>query len=252
MKRIAALAITIPVLLAQGERTPQRAVTAVRHWGSAESTRVAIEVTGDFKYRSDRLHNPERIYFDILDAYPRIGSRRFYTETVVDKFLQKVRVAETVPGVTRVVLDLADSVEVSTSQLANPNRLIIELRPGTAPTIPTETSPVSVPKPSPPPVVQPKAPPVIKAEATSKLPPPPAAIRSEPPTAVQAKTPALVKNDAGTPPVVTAEPSKSQMAPEIAEKSAEPSKPVETPKIAEPAKSASKTAAAEAGKAARH
>src|SRR5438270_11284967 len=145
MKRIAALAITIPVVLPQGERTPQRAVTAVRHWAGADSTRVAIEVTGDFKYRSDRLHNPERLYFDILDAYPRIGGRRSYTEMVEDKLLHKLRVAETLPGVTRVVLDLADSVEVSTSQLANPNRLMIELRRAAAPGIPPETSRVSVP-----------------------------------------------------------------------------------------------------------
>jgi hypothetical protein len=35
-------------------------------------TRVAIEVSGEFQYRSDRLHNPERIYFDILNARPHL------------------------------------------------------------------------------------------------------------------------------------------------------------------------------------
>ena len=59
--------------------------------------------------------------------------------------MQRVRVAETNPGTTRVVFDLAGPVEISTSQLSSPHRLIIEVRAGngpTIPTIPTEAIPV--------------------------------------------------------------------------------------------------------------
>src|ERR1700733_12326721 len=35
-------------------------VTAVRFWSLGEVTRVAIEVSADFKYRSDRLPDPAR------------------------------------------------------------------------------------------------------------------------------------------------------------------------------------------------
>ena len=85
MKLMAALAVSVSLLVAQTERPALHSVTAVRHWSLSGVTRVAIEVSGDFQYRSDRLHNPERIYFDILDARPRIDSRRFYSEDLDDK-----------------------------------------------------------------------------------------------------------------------------------------------------------------------
>ena len=100
-------------------------------------TRVAIEVTGSFQFRTDRLHNPERVYYDILNARPSIESRRIFSETIDDKLISRVRVAETLPGVTRIVLDLSGMVEAAASQLTNPNRLVIELRAGAQPVIPT-------------------------------------------------------------------------------------------------------------------
>lgn len=172
MKRIAALAISIPVLMAQSDRSPLHSVTAVRHWSMSDVTRVAIEVTGEFKFRSDRLHDPERVYYDILGSRPHFEGRRFYSESVTDQFLKRIRVAETVPGVTRIVLDLSGGLDVGTSQLSNPNRLIVELRPAkdTPPTIPTATpaapkSPVLPPGIVTDPTTPPKPPPVVRAEA---------------------------------------------------------------------------------------
>jgi N-acetylmuramoyl-L-alanine amidase len=180
MKLIAALAISVTAiavtaLLAQPERAPLRSVNAVRNWTLADISRVAIEVSGDFQFRSDRLHDPERVYFDILNSRPRLGgeSKRFYSIEPDDKLVKRIRVAETNPGVTRVVLELAASVEVSTSQLSNPNRLIIELRSGTV--APPETIP------APPSVRLAAAPlPAIPVAAVAKL---PAVIKAEPPKA---------------------------------------------------------------------
>ncbi|MGA2271744.1 MAG: N-acetylmuramoyl-L-alanine amidase [Bryobacteraceae bacterium] len=170
---MAALAVSVSMLVAQTERSALHTVTAVRHWSLSGVTRVAIEVSGDFRFRSDRLHNPERIYFDILDARPRIDSRRFYSEDVDDKLVKRIRAAETAPGVTRVVLELGGEVEATTSQLANPSRLIIELRgaapgpatlPETAPALPASVKPA-------PPKVEPPAPvkPPVKAAASGDL-----------------------------------------------------------------------------------
>jgi N-acetylmuramoyl-L-alanine amidase len=175
MKLIAALAVSVSMLVAQTERPALHSVTAVRHWSLRGVTRVAIEVSGDFRFRTDRLHNPERIYFDILDARPRINSRRFYSEDLGDKRVERIRAAETEPGVTRVVLELSGDVDATTSQLANPNRLIIELR-GAAPrpaTLP-ETAPAlpAAVRPSPPRV----EPPAPKAE----VPAPPVALPAPP------------------------------------------------------------------------
>src|SRR5215471_13026096 len=130
MKAVAGVAVLIPVLAAQSARAPLHSVTAVRHWTVGEITRVAVEISGEFQFRTDRLHNPERVYFDILDARPRIDGRRLFSEEVSDKLLKRIRVAETAPGIARVVLELADNAESQTSELINPNRLIIELRAG--------------------------------------------------------------------------------------------------------------------------
>ncbi len=193
MKWMAALSVSVLALAAQTERPALRSVTAVRHWSVSDATRVAIEVSGEFHFRTDRLHGPERVYYDILDARPRIGSRRFFSEQVDDKRLARIRVAETTPGVTRVVLDLADSVEATTSQLANPDRLIIELRSFPAQTVPAEpTAPETVPPLNPaaaPPALlkpQPLRPPPELPE-----PPKPAAIRTAGPVAL-GQTPAAV------------------------------------------------------------
>jgi N-acetylmuramoyl-L-alanine amidase len=162
MKLIAALAVSVPLLVAQTDRPALHSVTAVRHWSLSGVTRVAIEVSGDFRFRTDRLHNPERVYFDILDARPRMNSRRFYSEDLDDKLVKRIRAAETVPGITRVVLELNGDAAATASQLANPNRLIIEVRgaaPG--PATPPEAVPAlpAVVAPSPP-KVEPPAPPV--------------------------------------------------------------------------------------------
>lgn len=126
--------IPLLALLAAGPRGQARAeelrsVTAVRCWSLSEVTRVVIEVSGDFSFHAERAHDPERIFFDVFHSRPRIEGRRFYAKSVDDKLVKKVRVAETLEGVTRVVLDLQSNADYTASQLSNPDRLVVELRP---------------------------------------------------------------------------------------------------------------------------
>ena len=107
MRRISAVTLWTALLFAQADNPGIRTVSAVRHWSLGDVTRVAIEVSADFTFRTDTLHNPERVYFDILNSKPRMGQRLMYTETLDDPRVKRLRVAETTPGVTRVVLDLA-------------------------------------------------------------------------------------------------------------------------------------------------
>jgi N-acetylmuramoyl-L-alanine amidase len=135
MRPVVALAFGVTVLAAQTGKPAPHSVTAVRHWSLGSVTRIAVEVSGEFQYRSDRLQNPDRIYYDILNARPNFDNKRLYTEDPVDALVKRIRVAETLPGVTRVVLDLAEGVEAGTSVLSSPDRLIIELRSGPPPTV---------------------------------------------------------------------------------------------------------------------
>lgn len=104
------------------------AVTGVRFWTLGDVTRVVVEVSGEFDYRGERLVAPDRIYFDILASRPRLAGDAVPVVKVGDGLLRQIRLAETKPGVTRVVLDLAGPAEYSAAQLANPSRLIVELR----------------------------------------------------------------------------------------------------------------------------
>ncbi|HEY1336649.1 MAG TPA: N-acetylmuramoyl-L-alanine amidase, partial [Bryobacteraceae bacterium] len=211
MKTIAALAAFASVLAAQAGRSASHTVNAIRHWSLADASRIAIEVSGEFEFRTDRLHQPERVYFDILDARPRLGAQRIYSEQIGDKFVQRVRVAETQPGITRVVLDLTSDVEIATSQLTAPHRLMIELRAFAGPATPTQTptaapaAPASIP---PAPVIKTEPP---KIDLPSPKPPPKALTKPE-----VAET-------------VTAEPNKSELAAK--------STPLAEPPVIEPARS---------------
>ena len=115
-------------------------VTAVRFWSLGDVTRVAIEVSSDFRYKSERLANPERLFFDIAGARPQMVSKGMHVIAVGDALVKNIRIAETQPGTTRVVLDLEQRLEFTASQLSGPNRLMIELRAKDRPAPPPTAS----------------------------------------------------------------------------------------------------------------
>ncbi len=131
---LAALALGVSCLLpysaAAIKPSTVSKVTAVRFWSLGEVTRVSIEVSSDFKFYAERVPKPDRLFFDIKGARPAMAEQKMHVIPVGDGLVHQIRVAETQPGVTRVVLDLEEHTplaEYSTSQLANPNRLVIEI-----------------------------------------------------------------------------------------------------------------------------
>ena len=149
---------------------------AVKFWSLGTSTRIAIEVSDDFRYKFVRLENPDRLFFDIGRAKPRLEGGKERGTLVIpvnDTFVRQIRVAEPQPGTTRVVLDLQKDVEFSASQITGPDRLVIEVRhPGPAVEAPTVTPAVVVMKRFEAPVVPPKAP-MPRLEITALDEPPP-------------------------------------------------------------------------------
>ncbi len=119
---LALLLLSVPVL-GQTAR-----ITAVRFWSVGDVTRVAIETSTEVRYRYERIESPDRLFFDFESVLPQPGKRGMETINVGDRLLKQIRVARTQPEVTRVVLDLAAPADYSVSQLANPDRIIIELR----------------------------------------------------------------------------------------------------------------------------
>ena len=82
-------------------------VTGIRHWSTPDYTRVAIDLESDIKFGSQRIANPDRIFFDLRGtklASTLVGK----SFDVDDGFLKKIRVAQFQPGRTRVVLEVDD------------------------------------------------------------------------------------------------------------------------------------------------
>ena len=129
-RRALAVLLLLPAFAAANPGLSQ--VTTVRAWSHPGSTRVVIEVTGAFEYRSDRATNPERLFFDILGARPWIDGKRLATRNIGDTLVKRIRVAETAPGTTRIVFDLETAAEFTVTKLETPDRLVVEIRP-TAP-----------------------------------------------------------------------------------------------------------------------
>jgi len=172
----------MPLPAQPADHTPVQTVSAVRHWVNADSVRVAIEVSGDFDYRTDRLENPERVYFDIRNSRPDFDSHSYYVADVNSTLLKKIRVAEPTQSVTRVVLDLNAAVSMNVTHLRNPNRLMIELRAAGKPSPALSTDPADPPPaPADPPAaetapiaapVRPFTPPEVKKPVSSSPAPP--------------------------------------------------------------------------------
>jgi len=117
-----------PVELAKMPR-----VTGIRHWSSADSSTVVLDLEDQVQYEAHRLPSPDRIYFDLHDTAlsPDLAGK---TIEIGDPLLARVRVAQPVSGLTRVVLETKGNSTYSVSLEPNPYRLVVQVRkPGTDP-----------------------------------------------------------------------------------------------------------------------
>ena len=116
-------------LVEGGQNTTNSHVEAIRFWSFGDVTRIAVETVGEYKVASDQIGNPDRIYFDLDGLHPPSTVRRgVQTINVGDPRVKQIRIAEVKPGKTRIVFDLEGPSDVVSSQLVNPERLMIEIR----------------------------------------------------------------------------------------------------------------------------
>ena len=102
-------------------------ITSIRHWASSVGSTVVIDMEDPVPYEVHRLSSPERIYFDLHDTalIPGLEGKTF---DIGDASLTRVRVAQPLPGVTRIVLDTKDGSNFAVSMESSPYRLVVELR----------------------------------------------------------------------------------------------------------------------------
>ena len=102
-------------------------VTGIRHWSSADSSTVVLDLEDQVQYEAHRLPGPDRIYFDLHDTSlsPELEGQ---TIEIGDALLARVRVAQPVSGLTRLVLETKGSSNYSVSLEPNPYRLVVQVR----------------------------------------------------------------------------------------------------------------------------
>jgi N-acetylmuramoyl-L-alanine amidase/putative methionine-R-sulfoxide reductase with GAF domain len=102
-------------------------ITGIRHWSSADSSTVVLDLEDQVQYEAHRLTGPDRIYFDLHDTAlaPEFVGK---TIEVGDALLARVRVAQPVSGLTRVVLETRGNSDFSVSLEPNPYRLVVQVR----------------------------------------------------------------------------------------------------------------------------
>jgi N-acetylmuramoyl-L-alanine amidase/putative methionine-R-sulfoxide reductase with GAF domain len=102
-------------------------VTGIRHWSSADSSTVVLDLQDQVQYEAHRLAGPDRIYFDLRDtqlAADLVGK----AIEVGDTFIGRIRMAQPVAGMTRIVLETKANSTFSVSLEPNPYRLVVEVR----------------------------------------------------------------------------------------------------------------------------
>jgi N-acetylmuramoyl-L-alanine amidase/putative methionine-R-sulfoxide reductase with GAF domain len=102
-------------------------ITGIRHWSSANSSTVVLDLEDQVQYEAHRLTGPDRIYFDLHDTAlaPEFVGK---TIDIGDALLARVRVAQPVSGLTRVVLETRGNSNYSVSLEPNPYRLVVQVR----------------------------------------------------------------------------------------------------------------------------
>ena len=120
---------TVPAALEQSSGGPARnsEVGQVRVWNADNYTRIVIDLGGKAKYQAARISNPDRIYFDIQNAKLSAGLLHQSIDVPDGGYLKAVRVAQNSLNAVRVVLEITQAKDYSVFQLANPDRLVVDV-----------------------------------------------------------------------------------------------------------------------------
>ena len=102
-------------------------VAGIRHWSSTDSTTIVLDLGDQVQYEAHRISSPDRIYFDLRDT-ALAAELAGKTIDVGDPLVSRIRVAQPVSGMTRVVLETRGNSNFSVSLEPNPYRLVVQVR----------------------------------------------------------------------------------------------------------------------------
>ncbi len=102
-------------------------VSRLRVSNANNCAQVIMDLGGRVQYQAARLSDPDRVYFDIKHARLSNELLRQPIDVPSGRCLKAVRVAQNRADVVRVVLDVAQLKDYSVSELAVPDRLVVDV-----------------------------------------------------------------------------------------------------------------------------
>ncbi|MCB1018604.1 MAG: N-acetylmuramoyl-L-alanine amidase [Bryobacterales bacterium] len=146
-------------------------ISAVRHYTHDGFTRIVIDADDYAPYKFDFLARPSRMYFDLFSTKLDDAIRLGVEIEVNDTRIKRIRAAQNRSTKTRVVLDLTTDVFYEIAWIADPPRLVIDLREQK----PGATPPMTLTKAAAPaaPAARDPEPEPVRTQAVAKLEPQP-------------------------------------------------------------------------------
>jgi len=137
--------VCLPAAARTHRKSPgQIRVTRIEHNITGDRVRVVVRFNAPVQYVAGTATDPFRIFFDLRGTHP--GAALAARAPVGDTLVQRIRVAQYQPGITRMVLDLSRPAPYTATFLANPPRLVVEVL--RVPGIMREARTISKPAPS--------------------------------------------------------------------------------------------------------
>ena len=114
----------------KNKKAPSAEVVKLRHWSTESYTRVVIETTAPVDYAGHLLKQegdkPRRLYVNLSES--QISKKLQKAIPVSDGLLQRIRSAQFKPGIVRIVLDTHSIADYKIFNLANPYRIVIDVK----------------------------------------------------------------------------------------------------------------------------
>src|SRR5437660_660398 len=211
-------------------------VSRLRVSNTNNCAQVIMELGGRVQYQAARLSDPDRIYFDIEHARLSNELLRQPIDVPSGRCLKAVRVAQKRADVVRGVLDVAQAKDYSVSELAVPDRLVVDVY-GSADNTAANAAPetgakttASAPGSSAPEVRGEASAP--KTAPSETAPSPATAEASAPKTAPSETAPSPATGEASTPKTAPPEPAPSPATAEDSTPNTAPPTPAPSPAAA--------------------
>lgn len=108
-------------------RNGQVQIYGVRFWSGESSTRVVIDLDRKVAITQSRLQDPPRLFVDLMGTrlHPNLVGKTF---PVGNAFLKQIRIGVNRENVVRVVIDFGEASSHDVFFLADPERMVIDVR----------------------------------------------------------------------------------------------------------------------------